>query len=136
MNRYEVNRRGFIRSALSVGAVVMAEAALPSSRSFANSVANLTIAAEQKRRFAPVKVSRSRLIRTVVGLRPFRSEGFVVEAERFGEKLLVHNYGHGGAGVTLSWGTSSLAVDLAQDFVSASRSLLEAHAEIMKRIKR
>ncbi|MGI8735592.1 MAG: FAD-dependent oxidoreductase [Pyrinomonadaceae bacterium] len=95
----------------------MADAALPSSRSFAAEVLNLAIATEQKRRFAPVKVSRSRLIRTLVGLRPFRSEGFVVEAELFREKLLVHNYGHCGAGVTLSWGTSSLAVDLARDFV-------------------
>ena len=29
-----------------------------------------------------------------------------------GEKLLIHNYGHGGAGITLSWGTAALAVDL------------------------
>jgi len=69
------------------------------------------------RHFAPVKVSRNRIIREVVGLRPYRSEGFVVAAERFGNKLLVHNYGHGGAGVTLSWGTGSLAVDLARDFM-------------------
>jgi glycine/D-amino acid oxidase-like deaminating enzyme len=46
-----------------------------------------------------------------VGLRPFRSSGFRVEAEPLGDKLLVHNYGHGGCGVTLSWGTASLAAD-------------------------
>jgi glycine/D-amino acid oxidase-like deaminating enzyme len=62
-----------------------------------------------------VKVARDRIIRTVVGLRPFRPEGFVVRAERVGNKLLVHNYGHGGSGVTLSWGTSSLAVDLIRE---------------------
>jgi D-amino-acid oxidase len=70
-----------------------------------------------ERRFAPVKVARNRIIREVVGLRPYRPEGFVVEAERIGPKLLVHNYGHGGAGITLSWGTASLAVDLARDFL-------------------
>lgn len=74
-------------------------------------------AVDEARHFAPVKVARNRIIRTVVGLRPYRDEGFVVEAERLGDKLLVHNYGHGGAGVTLSWGTSSLAVDLARDFM-------------------
>jgi len=55
-------------------------------------------------------------------LRPYRSEGFVIEAERLGQKLLVHNYGHGGAGVTLSWGTSSLAVDRVRDFVQTRRA--------------
>jgi len=62
---------------------------------------------------APVAVERSRIIRRVVGLRPFRPGGFVVRAETLGDKLLVHNYGHGGGGVTLSWGTAELAADLA-----------------------
>lgn len=70
---------------------------------------------EAPRRFAPVKVARNRIIREVVGLRPYRPGGFVVEAQRFGNKFLVHNYGHGGGGVTLSWGTASLAVDLLRD---------------------
>jgi D-amino-acid oxidase len=61
---------------------------------------------------APVKVSADRLIRTVVGLRPYRPSGFVVRGETLGDKRLVHNYGHGGAGITLCWGTSKLAVDL------------------------
>ena len=55
-------------------------------------------------RLPRVRVSPDRVIRTIVGLRPFRPSGFVVRAERLGDKLLVHNYGHGGAGVTLSWG--------------------------------
>jgi glycine/D-amino acid oxidase-like deaminating enzyme len=29
-----------------------------------------------------------------------------------GETAVVHNYGHGGGGITLSWGTSKLAIDL------------------------
>ena len=61
---------------------------------------------------APVLVSPDREIRTVVGLRPFRPSGFVVKAEKLGEKLVIHNYGHGGAGITLSWGTSQLATAL------------------------
>jgi len=76
----------------------------------------LTAGFNAERHFAPVKVARNRIIRDVVGLRPYRAEGFVVAGERLGEKLLVHNYGHGGAGVTLSWGTASLAMDLARDF--------------------
>jgi D-amino-acid oxidase len=65
------------------------------------------------RRFARVNVAPDRIIRTVVGLRPFRPSGFVVRAERIGDRTVIHNYGHGGGGMTLSWGTSHLAVGLA-----------------------
>ena len=99
--RFETDRRSFLRGALATSALLMASR----SRAFA-------LAPDPQRHFAPVKVSRDRIIREVVGLRPYRAEGFVVEAERVGEKLVVHNYGHGGAGITLSWGTASLAVDL------------------------
>lgn len=60
----------------------------------------------------PVRVSRDRVIRTVVGLRPYRPSGFRVEREQLGDTTVVHNYGHGGGGITLSWGTSKLALDL------------------------
>jgi len=56
-----------------------------------------------------VNVPPDREIRTVVGLRPFRPSGFVVAAQKFDDQLVVHNYGHGGAGVTLSWGTGEMA---------------------------
>jgi glycine/D-amino acid oxidase-like deaminating enzyme len=96
---FSTNRRDFIRGALATTAVLTA------ARSHALSLT-------PDHHFAPVKVSRDRVIREVVGLRPYRAEGFVVEAQRVGNKLIVHNYGHGGAGMTLSWGTASLAVDL------------------------
>lgn len=65
------------------------------------------------RRLPPVLVRPDRVIRTVAGLRPFRPSGFVVRAESLGDKTLIHNYGHGGAGVSLSWGTAQLALELA-----------------------
>lgn len=49
-----------------------------------------------------------------VGLRPTRPE-IRVEAERAERGLLIHNYGHGGAGVTLSWGCAAEATALAFD---------------------
>lgn len=63
-------------------------------------------------RLAPVHVAPEREIRTVVGLRPYRPSGFVVRVESLGDTRVVHNYGHGGGGITLSWGTAKLAVDL------------------------
>jgi len=64
--------------------------------------------------FVPVNVSADREIRTVVGLRPYRPSGFVVRREDLAGKILVHNYGHGGGGMSLSWGSAQLALDLAQ----------------------
>jgi len=58
-----------------------------------------------------VNVSPDRVIRTIAGLRPFRPSGFVVRGEKLDTKTVIHNYGHGGAGITLSWGTSQLAVE-------------------------
>ena len=68
-------------------------------------------AIESPRTFAKVNVSQDRVIRTVVGLRPFRASGFVVKTDKLDDKIVIHNYGHGGGGLTLSWGTSHLAVD-------------------------
>ena len=67
------------------------------------------------RRLERVEVSEDRIIRRVVGLRPFRPSGFVVSAESLDGRVLVHNYGHGGGGVTLSWGTAALAADLVRE---------------------
>src|SRR4051794_16002541 len=63
-------------------------------------------------RFPPVYVSPDRVTRTTVGLRPFRPSGFVLRPEKMDDKLVVHNYGHGGGGMTLSWGTADLAVEM------------------------
>ena len=60
--------------------------------------------------FAAPRVSMDNVIRVITGQRPFRPKGFVVRSEKIDEKLVVHNYGHGGAGISLSWGSSALAV--------------------------
>lgn len=64
-------------------------------------------------RLAPVRVSWDRVIRTTVGLRPHRDAGFVLRADRLDGKTLIHNYGHGGSGMSISWGTGAIAADLA-----------------------
>jgi D-amino-acid oxidase len=60
-----------------------------------------------------LQVSRELILSQVAGLRPFRPSGFVVRSEPLGDKIVVHNYGHGGCGVTLSWGTADMATRLA-----------------------
>jgi len=91
-----VNRRGFVA---------------------AGSAAFLSACATLPRREAcsplpPVLVDPARIVRSYGCLRPYRASGFVVRREQIGDKVLVHNYGHGGAGITLSWGSSALAARL------------------------
>lgn len=61
----------------------------------------------------PVDASWDRVIRTTVGLRPHRPTGFNLSAENLDAKTIIHNYGHGGSGHSLGWGTGYLAADLA-----------------------
>jgi D-amino-acid oxidase len=70
-----------------------------------------TVATEppSRRRLARVLVSPDRVIRHVAGLRPFRPAGFRLAVEPSGDKTLIHNYGHGGGGVSLSWGCADMA---------------------------
>jgi D-amino-acid oxidase len=52
-----------------------------------------------------------------VGLRPARNE-IRLEVEPYGSKNVIHNYGHGGAGFTLSWGCANDVVELIETLES------------------
>ncbi|CAD5991022.1 protein of unknown function [Streptomyces sp. KY75] len=59
------------------------------------------------------EIAGARVLGHRVGLRPVREGGVRIEAEALpGGGLLVHNYGHGGAGVTVAWGCARAAAAL------------------------
>jgi D-amino-acid oxidase len=60
-------------------------------------------------------LSDERVTQIVSGLRPCRHGGLRLEAETIGSKSIIHNYGHGGSGITLSLGTAIAVVDLVED---------------------
>lgn len=62
------------------------------------------------RRIEP-RLREAEVIETITGLRPGRPS-VRVEAEPLGRARCVHNYGHGGNGVTLSWGCARDVVRL------------------------
>ena len=73
------------------------------------------LAPPQVRRVLPVvNVSWDRVIRTTIGLRPHRPSGFVLRADKLDDKVVIHNYGHGGAGMSLAWGCGVLVSELAR----------------------
>jgi D-amino-acid oxidase len=52
-----------------------------------------------------LNIDRPRILAERVGLRPFRKTGVRIEGERLRDgRSVIHNYGHGGSGFTLSWG--------------------------------
>ena len=109
----KIDRRAFLRSTVQTAAAVSVAGVFTGCTPHrVSSVKPPLLPTLSGHPLWPVNVAADREIRTVVGLRPFRPSGFVVRAEKFDDTLVVHNYGHGGGGITLSWGTARLAVDL------------------------
>ena len=61
----------------------------------------------------PVRAEAQRLFDLTVCLRPFRAAGPRLDVERIGDTTVVHNYGYGGSGWSLSWGGAAVAVSKA-----------------------
>src|SRR4029077_11071729 len=54
-----------------------------------------------------LEIESPRVLRERVGLRPFRKSGVRLEKEKLSDgRTVIHNYGHGGSGFTLSWGSA------------------------------
>ena len=67
-----------------------------------------------------LNIDKPRVLAERVGLRPFRKSGVRLERDRLPDgRTVVHNYGHGGSGFTLSWGCAENVFQIARS--SASR---------------
>ena len=61
-----------------------------------------------------LNINKPRVVAERVGLRPFRISGVRIERDRLADgRAVIHNYGHGGAGFTLSWGCAREVLELA-----------------------
>jgi D-amino-acid oxidase len=61
-----------------------------------------------------LNIDKPRVLAERVGLRPFRKSGVRLERDRLVDgRTAIHNYGHGGAGFTLSWGCAREVLDIA-----------------------
>ena len=62
-----------------------------------------------------LNMDRPKILGERVGLRPFRKSGVRVERGKLHEgRTVIHNYGHGGSGFTLSSGCAQKIFELAQ----------------------
>jgi glycine/D-amino acid oxidase-like deaminating enzyme len=74
-------------------------------------------------KLAPIRAHVDRIFRITVCLRPFRPAGPRLDVERVGEKTVVHNYGHGGSGWSLSWGSGAIVVGKAMAAAAGDRNI-------------
>jgi len=98
-----MNRRDFLGGAAAIGLAGCARRAKPTAAAPYDVLPKLM----------PIRAHADRIFRVTVCLRPFRAAGPRLDVERVGDKIVVHNYGHGGSGWSLSWGSSSVAVEKA-----------------------
>jgi len=77
----------------------------------ANPATTSTIVGECSR---VLKIDSPRVLKERVGLRPFRKSGVRLESEKLRDgRRVIHNYGHGGSGFTLSWGCAQNVFQIA-----------------------
>ncbi|GAA4612759.1 FAD-dependent oxidoreductase [Saccharopolyspora hordei] len=71
------------------------------------------VSAGIRRRCAAIepRLAEAEVLDEKVGLRPWR-ESVRLEVERYEGARIIHNYGHGGSGVALSWGCAFEVADL------------------------
>jgi D-amino-acid oxidase len=114
------------RSALKFGALAAVGFAIEGCAPRAGAKPVITAPRRAPVRLPVVNASWDRIIRTTIGLRPHRPSGFVLRADKLDGKTLIHNYGHGGSGMSLSWGTASMATDLALPHTERRAAVLGA----------
>lgn len=103
-----MDRRSFIHLSALAAVGLAAEGCAPKSSATAQLAPR-----RPPVRLPPVNVAWDRIIRTTIGLRPHRPSGFVLKADKLDDKTIIHNFGHGGSGMSLSWGCASMATDMA-----------------------
>ncbi|HEX4104751.1 MAG TPA: FAD-dependent oxidoreductase [Rhizomicrobium sp.] len=112
MTAWDIDRRRLIQGSLALSGLGLAGCTTPMGPRARLNTTGLA-ADDIPPPLAPVRAHPDRLFDITVCLRPFRAKGPRIEAEQIGDTLVVHNYGHGGSGWSLSWGSANLAIQKA-----------------------
>jgi FAD dependent oxidoreductase len=108
-----MDRRYLLKNSLALGGLVgLGGCATPPHPPAAKVVSSVPVE-DRVPPLAPIRAHTDRLFDIKVCIRPFRTKGPNLDVEQIGDAMVVHNYGHGGSGWSLSWGSANMAVQKA-----------------------
>jgi len=105
-----VERRTMLRGSLGAAALVGLQACASATRLAQTSAAPPPPAPGKTASLVPIRVTPDQLIDLKCCLRPLRAAGPNLGNEMVRDTLVIHNYGHGGSGWSLSWGSADVAI--------------------------
>lgn len=103
-----LERRSVLKGAAGLAGLVGLQACAPATKMMAAPAPPLDPG--KRARLVPMRTGLDQLIDVKCCLRPLRAAGPNLGTEMVGNTLVVHNYGHGGSGWSLSWGSAEVAV--------------------------
>lgn len=109
MPSHSLNRRRLLGSSLAVGGLGLVGLSGCAPQRATPGLAAYDVVPP----LAPLRPHPDRIFDITVCTRPFRAAGPRLDTETIGSTLVVHNYGHGGSGWSLSWGSGTVAVQKA-----------------------
>ncbi len=108
-----MDRRHLLKNSLALGGLAgLGGCATPPRAPATKVISNVPIE-DRLPPLAPIRAHADRLFDIKVCIRPFRTKGPNLDVEQIGDAMVVHNYGHGGSGWSLSWGSANMAVQKA-----------------------
>ncbi len=105
-----MDRRHLLKNSLALGG--LAGLGTATARTAAAQPARVPLM-DRPFNLAPIRAHVDRIYDIKCCIRPFRTKGPRLDVEQIGDATVVHNYGHSGAGWSLSWGSADMQVQKA-----------------------